>query len=47
MRSNPPLLQGLFQEEKEVKFKKTIGVAILAACSLVMVSGVQAEVRSK
>jgi len=29
-----------------VKFKKTIGVAILAACSLVMVGGAQAEVRS-
>ena len=28
-----------------MKFKKTVGVAILAACSLVMVSGVQAEVR--
>jgi len=29
-----------------VKFKKTIGVAILAACSLVMAGGAQAEVRS-
>lgn len=28
-----------------MKFKKTVGVAILAACSLVMVGGVQAEVR--
>lgn len=29
-----------------MKFKKTIGVAILAACSLVMAGGAQAEVRS-
>lgn len=28
-----------------MKFKKTIGVALLAACSLVMVGGAQAEVR--
>ena len=30
-----------------MKFKKTIGMAILAACSMVMVSGVQAEVREQ
>ncbi len=28
-----------------MKFRKTVGVAILAACSLVMIGGVQAEVR--
>ena len=42
---NRLLLHGLFQVEKEVKFKKTVGVAILAACSMVMVGGAQAEVR--
>ena len=41
------MFQGLFQEEKEMKFKKTIGMAILATCSMVMVSGVQAEVREQ
>ncbi len=30
-----------------MKFKKTIGVAILAACSMVMISGAQAEVRDQ